>query len=104
MLIKCMSNRNEDLYSMAQMLGKLVTSTIAIQRVVTATFYAELIGKVGCDVIINTLYECKNDSSPLVRKHAIIGLARIAYLDPRLVKYQLSQSSFYFYIHTSFIY
>lgn len=109
--IKCMLNKNEDLLSMAQMLDKLVSSTIAIQRAVAATFYTELIGKVTCDVIwletiINTLHECKNDSSPLVRKHAIIGLARIAYLDPRLVKFQINFLNRHFiltYVHLLYL-
>jgi len=92
---------------MSQMLGNLVTSTIAIQRAVAVTFYTELIGKVG-DVIwlettINTLHECKNDSSPLVRKHAIMGLARIAYLDSRLVKYQFFQSILFSYTYVFYI-
>lgn len=94
---------------MAQIVGKLMTSTIAIQRAVAATFYTELIGKVDCGVIwletiINTLHECKTDSSSLVRKHATIGLARIGYLDPRLVKYQLSQSPLYFHFHIRLLY
>lgn len=76
---------------MTQSLGKLMTSTIAIQRAVAATFYSELIGKIDCgaiwlDAIINTLHDAKADSSSLVRKLATIGLARIAYLDPRQVK------------------
>lgn len=67
-----------------------MTSTIAIQRAVAATFYSELIGKVDCgaiwlDAIINTLHDAKSDSSSLVRKLATIGLARIAYLSPRQV-------------------
>ncbi|XP_029176005.1 LOW QUALITY PROTEIN: maestro heat-like repeat-containing protein family member 1 [Nylanderia fulva] len=89
-LIKCITNRHEVLLNMAQILGKLVTSTIPIQRAIAVTFYTELIGKVDCgviwlDTIINTLHESKTDSSSLVRKHVIIGLARIAYLDPILV-------------------
>lgn len=108
-LIKCISSKNEDTLNMAQIVGKLVTSTIPIQRAVAVTFYTELIGKVDCGVIwletiINTLHECKTDSSSLVRKHATIGLARIGYLNPRLVKYQLSQSPLYFHICTFFIY
>lgn len=76
---------------MTQYLGKLMTSTIPIQRGVAATFYSELIGKINCgtiwlDAIINTLHDAKADSSSLVRKLATIGLARIAYLDPRQVK------------------
>lgn len=76
---------------MAQILGKLVTSTIPIQRAIAVIFYTELIGKMNCgviylDTIINILHESKTDSSSLVRKHVIIGLARIAYLDPILVK------------------
>lgn len=89
-LIKCISSKNEDTLNMAQIVGKLVTSTIPIQRAVAVTFYTELIGKVDCGVIwletiINTLHECKTDSSSLVRKHATIGLARIGYLNPRLI-------------------
>lgn len=89
-LMKCISTRNEVLSSMTQFLGKLMTSTIAIQRAVAATFYSELIGKIDCgaiwlDAIINTLHDAKADSSSLVRKLATIGLARIAYLDPRQV-------------------
>ncbi|KAL0107180.1 hypothetical protein PUN28_015596 [Cardiocondyla obscurior] len=89
-LMKCISTRNEVLSSMTQSLGKLMTSTIAIQRAVAATFYSELIGKIDCgaiwlDAIINTLHDAKADSSSLVRKLATIGLARIAYLDPRQV-------------------
>jgi len=84
---------------MTQYLGKLMTSTIVIQRAVAATFYAELIGKIDCgaiwlDAIINTLYDAKADSSSLVRKLATIGLARIAYLDPRQVKYPFSINIF----------
>lgn len=79
---------------MAQSIGKLMTSTIAIQRAVAATFYAELIGKVDCgviwlDAIINTLYEAKTDSSSLVRTLAITGLSRIAYVDQKLVIYPI---------------
>lgn len=71
-----------------------MTSTIAVQRAVAATFYSELIGKVDCgtiwlDAIINALHDAKSDSSSLVRKLATIGLARIAYLSPRQVKYRL---------------
>ncbi|XP_077256814.1 maestro heat-like repeat-containing protein family member 1 [Temnothorax americanus] len=89
-LMKCISTRNEVLSSMTQSLSKLMTSTIAIQRAVAATFYSELIGKIDCgaiwlDAIINTLHDAKADSSSLVRKLATIGLARIAYLDPRQV-------------------
>jgi len=84
---------------MTQYLGKLMTSTIVIQRAVAATFYAELIGKIDCgaiwlDAIINTLHDAKADSSSLVRKLATIGLARIAYLDPRQVKYSFSINIF----------
>lgn len=89
--MKCISTRNEVLSSMTQSLGKMMTSTIAIQRAVAATFYSELIGKIDCgaiwlDAIINTLHDAKADSSSLVRKLATIGLARIAYLDPRQVR------------------
>lgn len=88
-LVKCISKKNENMLTMAQKLSKLVTSTIAIQRAIVATFYTELIDTVNCGVIwletmINTLYECKTDSSSLVRKHAIIGLARICHLDQKL--------------------
>lgn len=79
---------------MAQSLAKLLTSTIAMQRAVAAAFYAELIGKVDygiiwLDNIIHILHEAKADSSPLVRKLATIGLARIAYLASEKVKYHL---------------
>ncbi|KAG5339130.1 MROH1 protein, partial [Acromyrmex heyeri] len=89
-LMKCISTKTEVLSNMTQYLGKLMTSTIAIQRAVAATFYSELIGKINCgtiwlDAIINTLHDAKADSSSLVRKLATIGLARIAYLDPRQV-------------------
>ncbi|EGI58311.1 PREDICTED: maestro heat-like repeat-containing protein family member 1 [Acromyrmex echinatior] len=89
-LMKCISTKSEVLSNMTQYLGKLMTSTIAIQRAVAATFYSELIGKINCgtiwlDAIINTLHDAKADSSSLVRKLATIGLARIAYLDPRQV-------------------
>lgn len=89
-LMKCISTRNEVLSSMTQHLSKLMTSTMAIQRAVAATFYSELIGKIDCgaiwlEAIINTLHDAKADSSSLVRKLATIGLARIAYLDPRQV-------------------
>ncbi|KAG5329833.1 MROH1 protein, partial [Acromyrmex charruanus] len=89
-LMKCISTKSEVLSNMTQYLGKLMTSTIAIQRAVAATFYSELIGKINCgtiwlDAIINTLHDAKADSSSLVRKLATIGLTRIAYLDPRQV-------------------
>ncbi|KAL6261907.1 hypothetical protein P5V15_006990 [Pogonomyrmex californicus] len=91
-LMKCILTRNEILSNMAQSLSKLMTSTIAIQRAVAATFYSELIGKmernceaIWLDAIINTLHDAKADSSSLVRKLATIGLARIAYLDPKQV-------------------
>lgn len=68
-----------------------MTSTMPVQRAVAATFYAELIGRVDCgdiwlDAIINILHEAKADSSPLIRRLATVGLARIAYLEPRQVK------------------
>ncbi|XP_012526722.2 maestro heat-like repeat-containing protein family member 1 isoform X1 [Monomorium pharaonis] len=89
-LMKCISTRSEVLSNMTQYMGKLMSSTIAIQRAVAATFYSELIGKIDCgaiwlDAIINMLHDAKADSSSLVRKLATIGLARIAYLDPRQV-------------------
>ncbi|KAG5305866.1 MROH1 protein, partial [Pseudoatta argentina] len=89
-LMKCISTKSEVLSNMTQYLGKLMTSTIAIQRAVAVTFYSELIGKINCgtiwlDAIINTLHDAKADSSSLVRKLATIGLTRIAYLDPRQV-------------------
>lgn len=96
-LVKCISTKNEVLSSTAQSLGKLMTSTMPIQRAVAATFYAELIGRVDCgdiwlDAIINILHEAKADSSPLIRRLATIGLARIAYLEPRQVKYPLRKN------------
>ncbi|KYN02585.1 PREDICTED: maestro heat-like repeat-containing protein family member 1 [Cyphomyrmex costatus] len=89
-IMKCISTKSEILSNMTQYLGKLMTSTIARQRAVAATFYSELIGKIDCgpiwlDAIINTLHDAKIDSSSLVRKLATIGLARIAYLDPKQV-------------------
>ncbi|KAI4498116.1 hypothetical protein M0802_006940 [Mischocyttarus mexicanus] len=89
-MIKCIYMKNDVLLSLAQSLGKLMISTISAQRVVAVTFYSELIGKVSYDAIwldgiINTLHEAKPDSSPLVRKLATIGLARIAYLEPKQV-------------------
>lgn len=90
-LIRCLSMKDDILPSIAQSLGKLMTSTIVMQRAVAVAFYAELVGKVDCgavwlEAIINTLHEAKADSSPLVRKLATIGLGRIAYLDPRQVQ------------------
>ncbi|XP_015183266.1 PREDICTED: maestro heat-like repeat-containing protein family member 1 [Polistes dominula] len=89
-MVKCISTKNNVLLSLGQSLGKMMTSTICAQRVVATTFYSELIGKINyngiwLDGIINTLYEAKADSSPLVRKLATIGLARIAYLEPKQV-------------------
>lgn len=85
-LIKCISNDDHVLSHMAQSLHALVAGTLAIQRAVAIAFYAELIGKVDCgdiwfDAIINTLFEAKADSSSLVRKYAVIGLARVAYVE-----------------------
>nr|XP_050863894.1 maestro heat-like repeat-containing protein family member 1 [Vespula vulgaris] len=89
-MMRCIHTKNNVLSTLAQSLGRMMTSTISAQRAVAATFYSELIGKINCDVIwldaiINTLYEAKADSSPLVRKLATIGLARIAYLEPKQV-------------------
>lgn len=89
-MMRCIYTKNNVLSALTQSLGRMMTSTISAQRVVAATFYSELIGKVNYDVIwldaiINTLYEAKADSSPLVRKLATIGLARIAYLEPKQV-------------------
>ncbi|XP_046813255.1 maestro heat-like repeat-containing protein family member 1 [Vespa crabro] len=89
-MMRCIYTKNNVLSTLTQSLGKMMTSTISAQRAVAATFYSELIGKVNYDVIwldaiINTLYEAKADSSPLVRKLATIGLARIAYLEPKQV-------------------
>jgi len=107
-LVKCMSMRNEVLSSIAQSLGKLMTSTMPIQRAVAATFYAELIGRVDCgniwlDTIINILHEAKADSSPLIRRLATIGLARIAYLEPMQVKYPFRKNVLLFIIFISFV-
>jgi hypothetical protein len=107
-LVKCMSMKNEVLSSIAQSLGKLMTSTMPIQRAVATTFYAELIGRVDCgdiwlDAIINILHEAKADSSPLIRRLATIGLARIAYLEPRQVKYPFRKNVLVF-IFNSFHY
>ncbi|EZA49279.1 HEAT repeat-containing protein 7A [Ooceraea biroi] len=90
-LIRCLTMKDDILSSIAQSLGKLMTSSIVMQRAVAIAFYAELIGKVDCgaiwlEAIINTLHEAKADSSSLVRKLATIGLGRIAYLDPRQVE------------------
>lgn len=91
-VIRCLGNRNDVLVSMAQSLGKMITSQIPAQRAVAAAFYAELIGRVECgevwlDAIVNTLLEAKADSSGLVRKLATMGLTRIAYLDARQVSW-----------------
>ncbi|KAK2577321.1 hypothetical protein KPH14_003451 [Odynerus spinipes] len=89
-MMRCISTKYDVLSSLAQSLGRMMTSTISAQRAVAVTFYAELIGKVNYDVIwldaiINTLHEAKADSSPLVRKLATVGLARIAYLEPKQI-------------------
>ena len=89
-VVRCLTNKDEVISNLAQSLGLLMTSTIAAQRAVAAAFYAELIGKVNhdsiwLDVIINTLHEARSDSSPLVRKLALIGLTRIVYLEAKQV-------------------
>lgn len=89
-VIRCLLKKNDVLVKVAQSLGRLVTSHIPNQRAVAIAFYAELIGRIDCgaiwlDAIINTLHEAKSDSSFLVRKLAIIGLTRIAYLEPKQI-------------------
>ncbi|XP_031777051.1 maestro heat-like repeat-containing protein family member 1 isoform X2 [Nasonia vitripennis] len=93
-VVECLvqSKREDALSNLSRSIGKLVTSTLAAQRVVAVAFYAELIGsKLNCDVIwldaiINALLEAKADSSPLVRKLATIGLTRVACLQPKQVE------------------
>lgn len=89
-VVRCLTKRADVLENLARHLGKLATSTLPAQRAVAVAFYAELMGKVNCDVvwldaIINTLHEAKADSSSLVRKLATIGLTRVAYLDSKQV-------------------
>lgn len=79
-------SKDDLLISVAQSIGKLVTSQIATQRAVAIAFYGELIGQVDADPIwldsiITTLLEARSDSSFLVRKLAIQGLSNIHKLD-----------------------
>ncbi|CAD6243793.1 GSCOCG00013142001-RA-CDS [Cotesia congregata] len=79
-------SKDDLLISVAQSIGKLVTSQIATQRAVAIAFYGELIGQVDADPIwldsiITTLLEARSDSSFLVRKLAIQGLSNISKLD-----------------------
>ncbi|XP_014215700.1 maestro heat-like repeat-containing protein family member 1 isoform X1 [Copidosoma floridanum] len=90
-IARSLSKKSDSLANLGRYLGKLVTSTLATQRAVSIGFYAELVDKLNCDdiwldAIINTLYEAKADSSPLVRKLATIGLGRVAYLESKHVE------------------
>lgn len=90
-VIRCLSDKNEIMMNLARSIEKLMTSIIPIQRAMATAFYAELVGKVNhdsiwLDGIINTLHEARADSSPLVRKLALIGLTHISYLKPKQVK------------------
>ncbi|KAK0166476.1 hypothetical protein PV328_004896 [Microctonus aethiopoides] len=89
-VVRCLLNKNDVIVNVAQSLGKLSTSQISNQRAVAIAFYAELIGRIDCgniwlDAIINTLHEATADSSALVRKLAITGLTRIAYLNSKYI-------------------
>ncbi|XP_008560336.1 maestro heat-like repeat-containing protein family member 1 [Microplitis demolitor] len=80
------SKDDELLINVAQSIGKLVTSQIPTQRAVAIAFYGELVGKVDADPIwldsiISTLLEARADSSFLVRKLAVQGLANISKLE-----------------------
>lgn len=93
-MAKCLANKDKVLESLAHSFGKLMTNADPMQRSVAAAFYAELLGKMNCDVIwldaiVNTLYEAKADSSLTVRKLATIGLTKIVSLQPKQVRFIL---------------
>ncbi|KAG7209580.1 hypothetical protein KM043_011242 [Ampulex compressa] len=97
-LMKCISKKQDVLLHMDESLKKLVTSIIPLQRAVATACYAELIGYDINDIlwlhaIINTLHKAKADSYSLVRKLAIIGLARIAYIKAPLQVYEYFDDS-----------
>ncbi|XP_043485318.1 maestro heat-like repeat-containing protein family member 1 [Leptopilina heterotoma] len=90
-VIRCLSDKTEVIMNLARSVEKLMTSTIPVQRAIATAFYAELVGKVNhdsiwLDGIINTLHEARADSSPLVRKLALIGLTHISYLKPKQIE------------------
>nr|ACE75349.1 HEAT repeat-containing protein [Glyptapanteles indiensis] len=93
-VLRCLSrktaSKDDLLISVAQSIGKLVTSQISTQRAVAIAFYGELIGQVDADPIwldsiITTLLEARSDSSFLVRKLAIQGLSNIYKLDSQQI-------------------
>lgn len=85
-VVRCITNK-DTIVTLARSVCRLATSTLPAQRAVSAAFYAELVGRPGCgdvwlEAILNTLHEATADSSPLVRRLAIIGLTRVSYLKP----------------------
>ncbi|XP_048515831.1 maestro heat-like repeat-containing protein family member 1 isoform X2 [Athalia rosae] len=84
-VVKSISNKENTIVTLARSVCGLATSILPAQRAVSAAFYAELVGRPGCgdvwlEVILNTLHEAMADSSPLVRRLAIVGLTRVSNL------------------------
>ncbi|XP_046485809.1 maestro heat-like repeat-containing protein family member 1 isoform X1 [Neodiprion pinetum] len=95
-VVRCITSK-DTIVTLARSLCQLATSTIPAQRAVSAAFYSELVGRPGCgdvwlEAILNTLHEATADSSPLVRRLAIIGLTRVSYLDSDRIEEHIGSS------------